>query len=143
MRSKYRYLLLPLLVLALQVTASLALASVTLVSFTAVPDRVNRKITLYWETGSELDFAGFYIQRSFSSDSGFKRLLDINGEDLFFPAQGEGGAGAVYMQYDNRVNIGVVYYYRLEMVDLDGGSNYSDIISSTLGSLIYLPFIQK
>jgi len=50
-----------MLVFLILVTATSAQAAVTLISFDAIADIDNQKITLLRETGSELDFAGFYL----------------------------------------------------------------------------------
>jgi hypothetical protein len=143
MKSLLRFLFLPLLILTIPAQISLAPVPVTLISFSAIPDNIHQKISLLWETGSELDFAGFYIQRSLSPDSDFTRLVDRNGYALFIPAQGEGGAGAHYFFNDNNVVIGQIFYYRLEMIDLGGTTDYSEIISSILGNSFYLPIVQN
>jgi hypothetical protein len=144
-RPYLRFVSLLLVISSLLAKIILVQAAVTLISFDAIPDIPNQKITLLWETGSELDFAGFYIQRSFNPDTGFERLLDLNGDPLFFPAKGEGGAGAQYSYDDTDVNMGVFYYYRLEMLDLGSFSVYSFVVSAILANqfYLYLPLIQK
>ena len=128
MRLYLRLFTLPLLVLILLVTATSAQAAVTLISFDAIANIANQRITILWETGSELDFAGFYIQRSLSPDNGFERLLDPNDDPLFFPAQGVGGSGWQYLYDDTDVVVGGLYYYQLEMIDLGAYPSYSDVI---------------
>jgi hypothetical protein len=56
---------------------------------------------LLWEIDAELDFAGFYIQRSLNPDTGFEPLLDLYGDPLFFPAQevGESGLNGIGYSY--------------------------------------------
>jgi hypothetical protein len=110
-----------------------ARAAVTLVSFNAYPDNVNLKISLFWETGSELDFSGFYIERSLSADTGFDYLGDEFDQPVFIPAQGL-GSGAQYSHDDTKVDVGVLYYYRLDMLDPGGEVSYSDVVSTTLGN---------
>jgi hypothetical protein len=120
-------------------------ASVTLVAFNAIPDDPNKSILLFWETGSELDFAGFYIERSLNIGSGFEPLSDEYGQALFFPTKGE-SAGAHYSYSDADVEDGMVYYYRLKLIDLSGYFVYSDVVSAMLpgkGTPIYLPLIMK
>ena len=101
--------------------------SVTLYSFEVNFDLVNEWVQITWVTGSELDFSGFYIQRSLSETTGYQRLQDGNGNDRFFQATGEGGAGDIYGYLDSDVNLNTTYYYRLEMVDTGGGVEYSPV----------------
>lgn len=79
------------------------------------------KILLEWETATEIDNAGFYIQRSLSSDSGFERVTD------FIPSQGDPFTGQYYSYNDTTAEAGFVYYYKLEMVDNGGNSDFSDV----------------
>ena len=143
MRCSFRLLRYPLLILLCLVKNTYAKAAVTLVSFDAIPNVISQNITLIWETGTELDFAGFYIQRSFIPDSGFERLLDSNGDPIFFPALGEGGAGAIYMYEDRDVGRGVWYFYKLEMIDLDGDNSFSEIRYARLAHLFDIPLCLK
>ena len=123
------YLFFLFLLVFISLTAvKLAQAAVTLTSFEPIADLPNHRIRVLWETASELDFAGFYVQRSLSKESNFERL-----NDLIIPAQGE-STGAVYSYDDLTIAEGVLYYYRLEMIDLDGYSEYSVVKSAFLGN---------
>jgi hypothetical protein len=130
-----RLLLFVALILSILTLATFqrAQAAVTLFYFAAEPDLTNKLITLSWETGSELDFAGFRIERSLEPNDGFEPLVGADNKPIFFPAKGEGGAGALYEYDDTKVNIGVPYYYRLEMIDNNSLVNYSDVVSIILG----------
>ena len=138
-------LLFLLISILIQMTVvSSAQGAVTLISFNAYPNLSSLKIKLFWETGSELNFAGFYIQRSLESNSNFTRLVDHYNQPIFIPAQGDGGAGAQYVFNDTGVDFGNIYYYRLEMVDLSGMSEFSDIVSASVTSYpVFLPMLQK
>jgi hypothetical protein len=136
MKHYLRFFALLFLVVFLFTTVKFAQAAVTLLSFDANADITNHKISLYWKTGSELNFSGFYIQRSFSHDSGFVRLPDLYGDVLFFPARGLGGAGSQYSYDDINITMWVLYFYRLEMVDLSGDTSYSNIVSTYLGNTL-------
>jgi hypothetical protein len=126
MKRYLRFWMLPLVIVMTLATVMLAQAAITLISFEALVDIANHKISLLWRTGSELDFAGFYVQRSMSPESGFERL-----NSSIIPAAGEGGAGAIYFYDDPNVNVGMVYYYQLEMIDFNGSSSFSEVISAT------------
>ena len=64
-------------------------AAVTLVSFNAYPDSENLKISLLWETGSELDFSGFHILKGVSDNINLQPLTDENGKPIFIPTRQE------------------------------------------------------
>jgi hypothetical protein len=130
-----RFWVLSLLVIILLVSINLAQAAVTLISFNAYPDPdpVNPIISLLWETASELGFYGFYIQRSLNADTGFARLQDTNGDPLFFPAPGD-GLGHTYNYDDEDVDLGVTYYYKLEMVEAGGYTSFSNVVPAFLGN---------
>jgi hypothetical protein len=134
MKRFLRYIAMIIVGILFLASVKLAQAAVTLISFTAVQNLPNQEITLFWETGTELDFAGFYIQRSLQQDSGFVRIMDQNGEVVFYPAKGEGGSGAQYFHVDTHLDINVLYYYRLEMIELSGNTSFSDVVSIFLGN---------
>ena len=90
-------------------------ASFTLMRFTATCTGTGQML-VEWETGSEFDVDGFWLQRSLQPDSGFAR---ING---FVPAQG-GVAGATYQVLDTDILVGRRYYW-LEVVNGDGTTEY-------------------
>jgi len=117
---------------------------ITLISFSG--EYNSGHILIFWETGSELDFAGFYLQRSLEPASNFERLLDPYGNPLFFPAAGEGGAGAQYSFSDMDVIEGTTYYYRLEAIDQGGDAEYSSPIAVSAGLDVkfrsYLPLLR-
>jgi len=104
---------LPILVTALVLLTLERALAFSLVDFIGTYN--SGQIQIFWETGSELDFTGFYIQRSLEPANGFERLLDPYGDPLFFPAKGEGGAGARYQVTDTDVVEGTTYFYILEV----------------------------
>ncbi|NIM91999.1 MAG: DUF2341 domain-containing protein [Candidatus Aminicenantes bacterium] len=74
-------------------------------------------VILEWATETELDNAGFNIWRSEDRDRDYVRI------NLYFiPGEGEAGFGAEYSLTDYDVTNGVVYYYKLEEIDLYGKS---------------------
>ena len=91
--------------------------AVELLSFTATGKL--RSVLLSWETASELDIAGFNIYRS-KTKTGVKKL--INPEiipSLVYPGS---PTGAVYTYKDKTAKPGVLYFYWLDVVDLEGGT---------------------
>ncbi|RME98963.1 MAG: T9SS C-terminal target domain-containing protein [Bacteroidetes bacterium] len=79
-------------------------------------------IQLNWTSANEIDFAGYELQRS------------TNGRDFGKIAwvDGLGGEQNAYAYADKEVQRGRTYYYRLQMVDLDGSTSYSDIRTALL-----------
>ena len=87
-------------------------------------------VDLFWETASEINNYGFYIERRvIETASGW--------QDIGFVA----GSGTTnkYKSYhfnDDHIEAGNTYQYRLKQVDYDGTENraYSDIVTITVGS---------
>lgn len=96
---------------------------VELIDFTG---EINKdKIHLHWSTESELNNDGFEIQRSV--DAITWSLLDF--------VEGHGSTSSLnkYSYPDKYPRLGA-NYYRLKQVDLDGGFEYSKVISLTIGN---------
>ncbi len=95
---------------------------VELISFNAIVE--NGKVRLNWYTASEINNAGFKIERSKDGS---------NYEEIFFI----GGNGTttnrnVYSYLDESVSSGV-YYYRLKQVNFDGSFEYLNVVAVDLG----------
>jgi hypothetical protein len=113
-------LILPSLILLNQ---SDALAAVTLQSFTYTIKP--GQITLYWVTASELNNAGFFINR-LGINGLYNRISD------FIPSRGDGFTGASYEFVDQDVVNGSTYYYKLEMVDTNTQSHFEGPLTVAL-----------
>jgi len=100
-------------------------AAVTLVSFEA--EGVDGKVILNWETASELDNAGFFIQRSYSETGTYQRV------SFFIPSMGDDVVGAQYYFEDDDVTNGVTYWYKLEALDYSQNADFYGPISVTPG----------
>jgi hypothetical protein len=98
-------------------------ASVTLVSFEALPEETLVRVT--WETASEVDLVGFYVQRAPTENGTYTRISPI------IPATG-GMMGALYEHVDADVSPGDTLYYRLETLEVTGYSELFGPISATL-----------
>jgi len=92
--------------------------AITLSSFTAKAK--GGKVMLIWKTKTEIDNIGFNIYRSESENGGY---VKINSDII--PAKGNSTHGAVYRFNDKNVQVGKVYWYKLEDVD-SGGSTQHD-----------------
>jgi hypothetical protein len=114
------------------------ITAIDLLSFTtqAAADHV----TLAWETGSEVDNAGFNLHRATSADGPYTKL-----NDALIPAEGDPESGASYTYTDTDVLKGASYYYKLEDVDVHGVSTFHGPVSATPGRihLVYLPLVLK
>ncbi|MCK5739634.1 hypothetical protein KAH55_10645, partial [bacterium] len=81
-------------------------------------------VRLTWETSYENNNAGFNILRSAAEDGDYERLTRVP-----LPASEE----MVYEYFDNRVEAGRTYYYRLEDVDMTGKRTMHAPISVKIG----------
>ncbi len=104
-----------------QITTLCLVLPVEMISFDA--KRVEEGVLLNWETASENENKGFFIQRS----------LDLqNWETLgFVPSASNLGNGAKYDFLDSESLSGTVFY-RLEQTDMSGRTNYSEVVAVTL-----------
>jgi len=102
-------------------------AAVTLIYFNAIPQ--DRRVILLWETATELDNAGFFINRSTEQDSGFQRI-----NDNIIPPRGDGVSGATYEYADSDVVNGTLYWYKLESIDLNQNSSFFEPVSAMPGT---------
>jgi hypothetical protein len=91
-----------------------------------VSDAISEAIILQWRTLTEIDNVGFYIQRSEQVSGPFSRVSP------YITTDAEGGQGAEYFWFDEDVQADVVYYYRLEAIDVNGVSEYIGPITGTL-----------
>ena len=92
----------------------LAPTAVELSSFSA--SYRDRRVTVRWETASELDLVGFNIYRSTAENGPYMRL-----NSTLIPAQRPGSPlGALYTWVDGQIRLGRVYYYKLEQLSMNG-----------------------
>jgi hypothetical protein len=106
-------------IIGLDLTPPLA---VTLASFTAQGGA--GRITVAWETVSEIDNAGFNLYRG-DSDAGPETLL------AYIPSQGPGSAqGFAYSYEDVDVEPGQTYWYWLEDISLAGATTLHGPVSA-------------
>ena len=112
--------------------------TIDLYSFTA--EAGDDRVTLAWETGTEVDNAGFNLWRSEAADGEYARI-----NDALIPAEGDAVSGASYTYDDTDVVQGVTYYYKLEDVDVHGASTFHGPVSATPGRVhrMYLPLVLK
>ncbi len=78
-------------------------------------------VRLDWRTASEIENAGFEIQRS-TDGVNFRAISFVEGE-------GETVISQDYNYLDEEVLPGQIYYYRLKQIDINGQFEYSKILS--------------
>lgn len=83
-------------------------------------------ITLEWTTESEVNNAGFAIERSMDGKE-FREIAFVDGND--------NSTKAVEYSYEDKTAIaGTQYYYRLRQIDFDGRTDISDVKSAMIQS---------
>jgi hypothetical protein len=85
-----------------------------------------RSVQLVWATASEDENKGFEVYRADDSNN-FNKIGWVNG----------GGNSSSVLNYsflDDKVQKDIMYYYRLNQIDMDGTVNYSPIVAVKLNS---------
>lgn len=85
-----------------------------------------RAIQLDWHTVTEINNAGFEIERSLDGNV-FRAIGWINGNETSLTKN-------VYQYLDTEVNINQRYYYRLKQVDYDGTFDYSMVQTAIISN---------
>ncbi|MBN1976354.1 MAG: hypothetical protein JW918_03035, partial [Anaerolineae bacterium] len=97
--------------------------AVALASFSATPQ--GSGVLLRWETAMEIDNVGFNLYRAPSPEGSWERL-----NESLIPSQAPGSVfGATYTWFDEDVEAGITYYYKLEDVEVGGGHAFHGPIS--------------
>ncbi|MEE8390530.1 MAG: hypothetical protein V3S14_06995, partial [Anaerolineae bacterium] len=104
--------------------------AITLASFTAAPGISSARLA--WETGTEIDNAGFNLYRATAPGGPYTRI-----NAALIAAEGDPVAGASYSFLDKGLAAGA-YYYKLEDVDYYGVSTLHGPVSATV-----LPGLRK
>ncbi len=86
--------------------------SISLTSFDARP--AGGSIVLTWETGAEINCAGFALFREIAGTQDYKLISDL------IPGQGASSSGASYSFTDNDVELGITYNYWLVDIETSG-----------------------
>jgi hypothetical protein len=94
-----------------------ARAAVVLSYFVGIP--AQNSVTLEWETVTEIDVQGFYVQRSLDEVDNYQRI-----NTQMIVAAGDPLLGRAYDYLDQTVINGTRYYYRLEVVDETDASTF-------------------
>jgi len=92
--------------------------------FHAIPS--GKRITLQWQTESEIDNAGFNVYRSTAEEGEYRKI-----NDSLIPTEGSATQGASYEYTDTGLRNGKTYYYKLEDVDLNGVNTIHEAANAT------------
>lgn len=119
--------------------------AITLASFTTEAGPAG--VAIRWETGTEIDNAGFNLYRTTAADGPY---IKIN--DALIPAKGNAVSGASYVYLDtDAADENTIYYYKLEDIDYHGVSTFHGPVDTAPGvsggpapeNRIYLPLILR
>ena len=106
-------------------------SAVTLLSFTAQVDKDG--VALTWETGTEIDNAGFNLYRATAPGGPWTKV-----NDALIAAQGDPVSGASYSFVDQGRAPGT-YFYELEDVEFSGTATRHGPVSATVGPALLRP----
>jgi hypothetical protein len=104
---------------------ALLIIMLALLSGCAAPVRVE------WTTETEMNTAGFNLYRGESADGPF----DVKVNEQIIPPAADPITGGNYQYVDKTAQPGVTYYYKLEEVEKNGGTNSFGPISVRAGGL--------
>ena len=100
-------------------------SSVVITRFAAIPG--SGQASIQWTTASEVNLSGFYVLRSLAAAGPFERVTSL------IVHTGSSASGANYEYIDAGLTNNTTYYYRLEIINNSLGSNFSNVISATIG----------
>lgn len=107
-------------------TSNSAPTAVTLARFEAAPKA--GAVLVEWETAIEIDNVGFNLYRAESPGGPYIKL-----NDTLIPSQSPGSVwGAVYTWLDEDVEPDVVYYYKLEDIEVGGARTFHGLVSASV-----------
>ena len=105
-----------------------------LVRLTRHPGRLvgcTAPVRVEWITETEMNTAGFNLYRGESVDGPF----DVKVNEQLIPPAADPLTGGKYQYVDKTAKAGITYYYRLEEVERNGGTNNFGPISVRAGGL--------
>ncbi|MEA1928301.1 MAG: hypothetical protein U9N73_08835 [Candidatus Auribacterota bacterium] len=95
-------------------------------------------VAIEWETGAEIDNLGFMVYRALLPGGPYIRI-----SEHFISTLGGSPSGARYLFIDRGVDTGIVYYYKLRVIDTGGESEWYGPVVGTMtrsgGEFIYDP----
>jgi hypothetical protein len=103
---------------------------VELLSFTLMPK--DNGVLIQWETGSELNNAGFILQRSLFREGAYTEIASYRTHEAL-RGLGTAPTGKAYTYFDrDRLQAGQTYFYKLLDVDLNGNITEHPVKEITL-----------
>ena len=81
-------------------------------------------VTIFWKTESESDCAGFNVLKSENEEGTYEKI-----NTQVIPPRGDGATGAEYTFVDREVKDGIIYWYKIEEISIDGKSRIFGPIS--------------
>lgn len=103
-------------------------APLDFLSFTAKPDALSKFVNLNWSTTNEVNTKNFEIQKR-TNDSDFKTIGTVNSKNV--------SGVHNYSFVDGNLSSGTTYY-RLNQIDNDGKSKFSEISTVNIKSAVTL-----
>jgi len=88
-------------------------------------------VRVEWSTETEMNTAGFNLYRGESVDGPF----DVKVNDQLIPPAADPLTGGKYQYGDKTARAGITYYYRLEEVERNGGTNNFGPVGVRAGGL--------
>jgi len=86
------------------------------------------KVNLWWETATEKNNSGFYVERRSENDEQWKDITFVQTA----ANNGTSSSALNYSYSDNNVVKSASYEYRLRQVDLDGTFSHSNVLNFTI-----------
>ncbi len=105
----------------LVVAVERAPSAVVLTSFTAAAG--DTQALIQWQTASEVNTLGFYLQRAEAAAGPYHRVPD-DANPHFFDSLGSGFAGHPYDYIDTGLTNGITYFYRLQAMTHGGFADH-------------------
>ena len=110
-----------------------AIAVVDLLYFIATPGSTS--IVLSWETATEFDNAGFFVQRGLYAGGPFTTITPL------IVSIGDPFTGHYYQYEDIDVEIGIQYYYVLQILNADSTSDFTTPVAAIIPAPTVTPTI--
>ncbi len=98
---------------------------VQMTGFTAM-DSKEKGVILHWKTESEADCAGFHVWRSGTEAGPYDRITTS-----LIQAHGNSSTATDYTFIDKNVHDGILYWYKIEEISIEGKSKFFGPISVT------------
>ncbi len=119
-----------------QATVSITVGPTTAIELASFTVEANDgRAMVMWETGTEIDNAGFNLYRAASPDGPWVKV-----NKALIAAEGDPVAGASYSLVDTPGR--GLFYYRLEDIDLSGVTTLHNAVSAQLGPAVIAPWFR-